>query len=243
MSDLEYGPMYVVGGRHKGRVVYYDDDETSKTAICYLGHPLDFVRAYDIPARFLREPTIDDLMKRREDIWRQLTRYSIDGDWDIEPNELHELWSEKSMIDSQLYERRMFGEFGEIQGHKEVFLCHASSDKGFVRMVHDDLKRLGVNLWLDENEIKVGESIISRVSNGLESSKTLIVFLSPNSVKSKWARKEWQSFLARHLKGGDLTILPALVETCEIPAVLADLKYADFRERAIMKGSNKFTTR
>jgi hypothetical protein len=230
MSELKYGSVYVHGGRFKGRMVYYDDDETSKTAICYLGHPLDFVRAYDIPVRFLREPTVDDLLKRREAIWRQLTKFAIDDDWIIEPLELHELWSEKSMIDAQLYERRTFGEFGRLESGKEVFLCHSSSDKGFVRMVHDDLKHLGVNLWLDENEIKVGESIVSRVSDGLESSRTLIVFLSSNSIKSMWARREWQSFLSRHLKRDDLKILPVLIESCEIPAVLADIKYADFRE-------------
>jgi hypothetical protein len=63
MDDLDYGPVFVFRGRLKGRVVYYDDNETPKTAICYVGHPLDFVGTYDIPMRFLREPTIDDCLK------------------------------------------------------------------------------------------------------------------------------------------------------------------------------------
>jgi hypothetical protein len=29
--------------------------------------------------------------------------------------------------------------------------------KGIVRMVNDDLRRLGAEMWLDENNIKVGE--------------------------------------------------------------------------------------
>jgi hypothetical protein len=97
-------------------------------------------------------------------------------------------------------------------------------------MVNDDLKNLGMNCWLDENKIKVGDSIVSTVSDGLASSQTMILFLSRKSVKSIWTCKEWQSFLARHLSGNTLKILPILLEDCEIPSILSDIKYADFRE-------------
>ena len=36
-------------------------------------------------------------------------------------------------------------------------------------------------------------------------------------------------FLARQLSGTRLKILPALVKECEIPAILRDVRYADFR--------------
>jgi hypothetical protein len=229
MSELEYGPVYVLGGRLKGRVLYYDDDETSKTAICYIGHPLSFCGTYDVPIRFLREPTIDELMKRREELWRTLTDQAIHHRWDIDARDLHALWAEKSLVDETLFERRMFGVFGKLDG-KSIFLCHSSVDKGMVRMLHDDLKNLDVNCWLDENKIKVGDSIVSKISDGLKSSQTMIVFLSQKSVASMWTKKEWQSFLSRQLSGETLKILPALLENCDIPAIIADLKYADFRE-------------
>lgn len=230
MAELNYGPVYVFGGRHKGRVLYYDDDYTPKTAICYAGHPLSFCGSFDVPIRFLREPTIDDLLKRREELWRVLSDLAIDKKWDIlDARDIHALWAERSLIDDTLNERRMFGVLGKLKGHS-VFLCHSSADKGWVRMVHDDLMHLGVNCWLDENKIKVGESIVSKISDGLHSSKTLILFLSTNSVASLWTRKEWQSFLSRQLSEGGLRILPVLLEDCAVPAILADIKYADFRE-------------
>jgi hypothetical protein len=97
-------------------------------------------------------------------------------------------------------------------------------------MVHDDLTNLGVSCWLDENKIKVGDSIVSKIDEALGSSKTMIAFLSKRAVQSMWAKKEWQSFLSRQLSGGELRILPAVLEECEIPSILADIKYADFRE-------------
>ena len=72
MDELDYGPVFVCRGRHKGRVLYYDDNETPKTGICYVGHPLDFVGTLDVPMRFLREPTVDELLKRREELSREL---------------------------------------------------------------------------------------------------------------------------------------------------------------------------
>lgn len=140
------------------------------------------------------------------------------------------MWAEKSLIDETLYERRMFGELVHLDGDLEAFLCHSSSDKGTVRMVHDDLTALGVKCWLDENKIKVGDSIVGKISEGLSSCQTLIIFLSQASVESIWAKKEWQSFLSRQLSGKELKILPVLLEDCQVPEILADLKYADFRE-------------
>jgi len=226
---LEYGPVYVTKGPLKGRVMYYDDYER-RTAICYAGHPLDFPGYYTVPRLSLREPLIEDLLTRREAISRTLCDLAIEGNWLVEPADLHELWSEKALINDLLYERRMLGEMEQVVGDKTVFLCHSSADKGFVRMVNDDLRRLGATTWLDENNIKVGDSIVGKISDGLKESQFMAVFLSPESVKSLWMTREWQSFLSRQLTGSTITILPVLVNSCEIPAILADLKYANFIE-------------
>lgn len=229
MKKLPYGPVYITKGRFKGRIMYYDDDEW-RSAICYVGHPVHFAGCYNVPPRFLREPLIDDLLTRNEAIDRILSSLAIEREWSLEPAAIHELWSEKALISDELYERRMLGEMEQIASDKTIFLCHSSSDKGFVRMVNDDLRRLGATTWLDENKIKVGESIVGKISDGLKSSQFMVIFLSQRSVKSLWTTREWQSFLARQLSGSTITILPALVEVCEVPEILADLKYANFTE-------------
>lgn len=228
MTDLGYGAVYVSGGRFKGHIMYYDDDEGSRTAICYAGHPIDHVGCFGVQPRFLREPSIDDLLQRRDKIWRKLFKYASDDEWPLDPMEIHQLWSEKALIDDILYERRMLAEMKQIATEKTVFLCHSSSDKGFVRMVNDDLVRLGAQTWIDENNVVVGDSIVGKIEEGLKSCQFMAVFLSPESVKSMWTKREWQSFLARQLSGSLITVLPVLVKECEIPSILSDLKYANF---------------
>ena len=40
-----------------------------------------------------------------------------------------------------------------------IFLSHTSIDKPFVEKLARDLQRLGISVWYDKYEIKVGESL------------------------------------------------------------------------------------
>ena len=210
--------------------MYYDDEEGKNTAICYAGHPVDFVRSFGVPARLMREPNIKDLVERFEVISGKLMDLAIHKQLSADPRALHELWSEKFLINEELYERRMLSEMKSFAWERNVFLCHSSTDKWFVRMVNDDLCRLGAKTWLDENEIRPGDSIVEKISDGIRESRFMVVFLSETSIKSRWAKREWQSFLSRQLTQGNVTVLPLLIEDCPIPPILADIKFADFRE-------------
>lgn len=230
MDELDYGPVFITAGRFKGRVMYYDDDESKGKIICYAGHPIQMVRCYNVPRRSVREPSITDLLDRAENISRTINRMAVRKDWPSNTADLHELWSERQLIEGELRERRTLGEIEHTSGETTVFLCHTSTDKGWVRRVNDDLRRLGVKTWIDENNIKVGESIIGKISDTLQDTQIMIVFLSKDSIKSLWTKREWQSFLSRQLAGNKIKILPALLEDCEIPSILSDLKYANFSE-------------
>lgn len=66
-----------------------------------------------------------------------------------------------------------------------VFLSHTSIDKPFVEKIASDLKRLGIEPWVDKYEIKVGESIFWRVEEGLKESEYFAIVLSPEALKSE----------------------------------------------------------
>ena len=44
-----------------------------------------------------------------------------------------------------------------------IFLSHNSKDKHFVRKLANDLRRQGFYVWVDEAEIKLGDSLIECV--------------------------------------------------------------------------------
>ena len=111
-----------------------------------------------------------------------------------------------------------------------LFICHASEDKPFVERLVDALDRLALHAWFDEREIVVGDSIVERIDAALKRARYLIAVLSPRSIERSWVRRELNSSLMRQLAAEDIRILPVLLESCDIPPLLADIKYADFRD-------------
>lgn len=111
-----------------------------------------------------------------------------------------------------------------------VFISHTSKDKPFVKEFARDLRRFGIDVWYDEWEIAVGDSIVEKVFAGLDASDTLIVVLSPESVTSRWVNEELNVAVMRRLSEANIRILPVLIETCDIPTALRHIRYADFRD-------------
>lgn len=110
-----------------------------------------------------------------------------------------------------------------------VFVSHTSKDKLFVQELAWDLQLFGIDVWYDEWEIAVGDSVIEKVFAGLDASDTLIVVLSPESVKSRWVNEELSVAVMRRLSEASIRILPVLIETCDIPTAIRHICYADFR--------------
>lgn len=113
---------------------------------------------------------------------------------------------------------------------KQVFLSHTSVDKPFVEKLAKDLGRLGVEVWFDKYEIKVGESIFQRVDEGLRDSEYFAIVLSPSALKSEWVQAELSAAWHKKMLTGRNAILPILYQSCELPTLLQPIRYADFRE-------------
>jgi len=75
-----------------------------------------------------------------------------------------------------------------------AFICHASEDKPAARLIATALRTKGAVVWLDEWEIRVGDSLVQKVSSGLESSSHLILLLSNYSGKRVLTAALYRSF-------------------------------------------------
>jgi hypothetical protein len=73
----------------------------------------------------------------------------------------------------------------------DVFLSHSAKDKPVVRPLAERLRADGLRVWLDEWEIKPGDSIPKKIEEGLERSLVLVVCMSARALASDWARLEW----------------------------------------------------
>lgn len=110
-----------------------------------------------------------------------------------------------------------------------VFISYSHQDKGFVDKFASHLMMHRAWVWVDTWEINVGDSIVQKVQDAIQSASALVVILSEASVESEWCKKELNAGLIRELDEKRVIILPVLLQDCEIPIFLKEKKYADFR--------------
>jgi hypothetical protein len=113
-----------------------------------------------------------------------------------------------------------------------VFISYSSEDASFARFLSKALTEKSIRVWLDEQEIRIGDSITGRIGEALHSNDFMVVVLSPTSVKSTWVRNELAEAMTREIKQKRVVVLPVIYRRCEVPPFLTDKKYADFTSDA-----------
>ena len=123
-----------------------------------------------------------------------------------------------------------------------VFFSYSQKDKNIVKAVASGLQNEGIDVWIDEQEIMFGDSIVKAISKGLDSADFLAFFMSNNSLSSKWASRELDVMISRRLsKRGSAVIIPILLEDVEVPALLRDVQYLDMRDGNIDRAINNLS--
>jgi hypothetical protein len=91
----------------------------------------------------------------------------------------------------------------------DVFISHATEDKdALVRPLAHALQELGVAVWYDEFELRVGDSLRRKIDAGLASSRFGIVVLSHAFFAKNWPQYELDGLVTREMAGEQQIILP-----------------------------------
>jgi len=84
----------------------------------------------------------------------------------------------------------------------DVFISHSSADKDdFVRPLATELQNLGIKVWFDEFELKIGDSLRRSIDQGLINSRYGIVVLSSSFFKRDWTNYELDGFVNKEMNG------------------------------------------
>jgi hypothetical protein len=138
-------------------------------------------------------------------------------------------WPENPVVGEEV--GPLVARFNSLSNFRDIFLfvCYASTDRTFVDSLCEFLDTSDVPIWYDRREIRVGDSIVQSISDGLGMASHLAIVLSKASVASPWVHKEFSAALMRQLQDSSIRVLPVLVEDCQSPTLIADLRYADCR--------------
>jgi predicted peroxiredoxin len=109
-----------------------------------------------------------------------------------------------------------------------AFISHSTTDKPFVRRLAADLVSNGVKVWLDEQQLLVGDSIPEKIAQGLAESDFFLLVVSKSSVESPWVKKELNNALVHEIERRKVTVLPIKLDEAEVPDSIRDKLYANF---------------
>lgn len=111
---------------------------------------------------------------------------------------------------------------------RKCFISYSRKDADFAKKLASSLEREDVVVWIDTVEIDVGSSIAWEISRAIKLYDYFIAVLSPDYISSNWCRREFGAGIIRAIERKAI-LLPVLYRECEIPELIADKMYADFR--------------
>jgi len=110
----------------------------------------------------------------------------------------------------------------------QVFISYDSEDTQFAHRLADDLRRLGVQVWIAPDSIQPGEGWVAAIERGLGESSYMLVVLTPAAVESQWVRKETDVAIALERKGR-MQVIPLDVKSCAVPLLLGSYQMVSLR--------------
>lgn len=103
-----------------------------------------------------------------------------------------------------------------------AFISYNWADKPLARVLAAGLEREGYRVWIDEGELRAGDSIVQRVSEAIARVDFLLALVSPASIGSEWCRKEISLAMTGEIARQGITVIPLKVGNVKMPATLVD---------------------
>ena len=103
---------------------------------------------------------------------------------------------------------------------KQVFISHAIEDADFAQRLADDLKHLGVRVWIAPDSILPGEEWVDAIERGLRESNHVVMVLTPAALEASGVKMERDMAITLALQDR-IEVISLRVKPCEVPLVLS----------------------
>lgn len=113
-----------------------------------------------------------------------------------------------------------------------VFISYSHGDGWFAERLEEALREKSIDVWIDKNEILVGDSLLGRIREGIDSSDFVCALISHFSISSSWVQSELEIALNQQIEAKKVKVLPLMLqEGIKLPLFLVGKLYIDFSRR------------
>ncbi len=120
-----------------------------------------------------------------------------------------------------------------------AFISYSHADKELARALAAALRERGVRVWIDEGELKVGDSIIERIATAIAEIDFFLALVSEASRGSNWCQKELALAVTGELGREGMKVLPLRVDGAPMPESLLDVYYLELNADNVAKVADK----
>jgi TIR domain-containing protein len=118
---------------------------------------------------------------------------------------------------------------GESMPNALAFISYSSKDKDFATRLSQALRSRNIDVWIDHEQIRFGDSVLGKISDGLKRCDAILLVVSTAFVNSSWCRSEYEPLLTREIDENRTVVIPLRLDDAELPVFLTAKRYADFR--------------
>lgn len=110
----------------------------------------------------------------------------------------------------------------------QVFLAYAHEDSAVMEQIRRSLRREGLTVWSNTDDIQTGEAFDQAIKRGIEQASSVLYLISPAALRSDYCQQELNYALQLQKR-----IIPLLVQETpvqELPEALKTLQYIDLTD-------------
>ncbi len=111
-----------------------------------------------------------------------------------------------------------------------IFISHSSRDKAAATRLATTLNFCAIDVWLDDWELEVGQSLIDEIARAMDNSRYIAILITENYNTTVWTKTEYKKAVSREQKENRTVMLPLIVGEAQIPDFLEDKLYIDLSQ-------------
>lgn len=109
-----------------------------------------------------------------------------------------------------------------LRSPHRLFLSHRSTDNETVSEIARAIKRGGVNVWLDEEQLVPSQSLIGEINRALGEMTHFVLFWSSSCIDAPWVNRELRSAVTLLIEKG-IPLIIVRLDSTPVPTIIADL--------------------
>lgn len=90
----------------------------------------------------------------------------------------------------------------------DVFISYAHENQKIAMEMEDKLSKSGLDVWIDELKLTIGDRISEEIGKAIEESKYGVIILSKHYLINQWPREELKLLFNLQISTGQKIILP-----------------------------------